>query len=333
MNDSNPQGTDSLSLMDAAASLEDSTPQRGQVEDEGANQEVLEEAQALEETDTEETEEEETQEVEGELDEETEEDSEQEESEEDEEEQPELLTVKVDGQELEVTLDELKSGYSRLQDYTRKTQELANQRKEFEAEVQQIGQERQLYAQMLSKLQNELQGESEPDWETLRTQDPTNYAIAVADWQRKQQKLQYAQAEQQRLAELQQIEQQKQYAKHLEKANEELSQKISGWSDKEKGKVIKAQIKSALEREGFSAEEIAQAADPRAMVLAWKAAQFDQMMSKKATLKPEKPRTKTVKSGKPVGMGKTTDLKRAKTNFAQNGDIRSAVALLNLMEN
>lgn len=37
-------------------------------------------------------------------------------------------TVKVDGQEIEVTLDELRNGYSRQQDYTRKTQELAAER-------------------------------------------------------------------------------------------------------------------------------------------------------------------------------------------------------------
>ncbi len=43
--------------------------------------------------------------------------------------QPQTFTVKVDGQEVEVTQEELINGYSRQQDYTRKTQELAHQRK------------------------------------------------------------------------------------------------------------------------------------------------------------------------------------------------------------
>ena len=38
---------------------------------------------------------------------------------------PEVFTVKVDGKEIEVTLDELQKGYSRTQDYTRKTQQVA----------------------------------------------------------------------------------------------------------------------------------------------------------------------------------------------------------------
>ncbi|MGH9963014.1 MAG: hypothetical protein ACREBC_38845, partial [Pyrinomonadaceae bacterium] len=41
----------------------------------------------------------------------------------------ETYTVKVGGEEVQVTRDELLNGYSRTQDYTRKTQELAEQRK------------------------------------------------------------------------------------------------------------------------------------------------------------------------------------------------------------
>ena len=46
------------------------------------------------------------------------------------EEQPtgNLHTVKVDGQEQQVSLDELQNGYQRQADYTRKTQELASER-------------------------------------------------------------------------------------------------------------------------------------------------------------------------------------------------------------
>lgn len=42
------------------------------------------------------------------------------------------ITISVNGVELEVTEDELKSGYMRQQDYTRKTQTVAEQRRELE---------------------------------------------------------------------------------------------------------------------------------------------------------------------------------------------------------
>lgn len=46
------------------------------------------------------------------------------------------VRLTVDGEELSVPLSELTQGYSRQADYTRKTQELANQRKEAEAALQ-----------------------------------------------------------------------------------------------------------------------------------------------------------------------------------------------------
>ena len=45
------------------------------------------------------------------------------------------VSLKVDGEEITVTMDELKKGYSRQSDYTKKTQELAEQRKALEEEA------------------------------------------------------------------------------------------------------------------------------------------------------------------------------------------------------
>ena len=42
---------------------------------------------------------------------------------------PGTYTIKVDGKDVEVTLDELQAGYSKQADYTRKSQVLAEQRK------------------------------------------------------------------------------------------------------------------------------------------------------------------------------------------------------------
>jgi len=48
-----------------------------------------------------------------------------------------VYVVKVDGEELEVTLDELKSGYSRQAHFTRSMQALKEDREAFEAEIEQ----------------------------------------------------------------------------------------------------------------------------------------------------------------------------------------------------
>lgn len=46
-----------------------------------------------------------------------------------------MYEVKVNGQTIKVPLSELTSGYSRQQDYTRKTTELAEQRKQYETQI------------------------------------------------------------------------------------------------------------------------------------------------------------------------------------------------------
>jgi len=88
-----------------------------------------------------------------------------------EEEAPQLqkFTVKVDGQEVEVTQEELINGYSRQQDYTRKTQELSQQRKTIEQQQAELEQRDAIYSQLLPKMEAQLKGVlgEEPDWQRI----------------------------------------------------------------------------------------------------------------------------------------------------------------------
>ena len=52
--------------------------------------------------------------------------------------QAETFNIKVNGQEVPVTLDELKAGYSRQSDYTQKTMQIAEERKALEADRQKL---------------------------------------------------------------------------------------------------------------------------------------------------------------------------------------------------
>ena len=191
---SNPTGTGSISLNEAASLL--ISPEQGQeTEDAQQDEEILEAIEdgieGIEESESESDGDESEEEGESDEDEEQDEESEQ----------PQTVKVKVDGEEVEVTLDELKSGYSRTKDYTRKTQELAEQRKAFEAEATAIREERQVYGQLLNQLHQQIQASQgqEPDWEYLRQTDPIEYSLQWAEWSRKQTQRQAIEQEQQRL--------------------------------------------------------------------------------------------------------------------------------------
>ena len=52
--------------------------------------------------------------------------------------QEQLIEVKIDGKLEQVSLDELRNGYSRQQHFTRQSQKLADEKKQFESESRQV---------------------------------------------------------------------------------------------------------------------------------------------------------------------------------------------------
>ena len=108
-------------------------------------------------------------------------------------EEPELHRIKVSGQELEVTLDELKAGYSRDSDYRQKTHTLGLEKKDLEAEK---GGLRQTYDTRLSELNDMIatadgfirQQQGSKDLQRLYDEDPTS--AAKLDYQLREQQRQ-----------------------------------------------------------------------------------------------------------------------------------------------
>ena len=93
--------------------------------------------------------------------------------------EPSTYTVKVDGKDVEVTLDELRSGYSRQADYTRKSQVLAEQRQKADEELAATQQERQRYISQLEQFTDttdkKLDEFKSVDWIKLKEEDPMEY--------------------------------------------------------------------------------------------------------------------------------------------------------------
>ena len=117
------------------------------------------------------------QDLDGESDQETTEDTDGDEDAEEAPQRSQTFRVKVDGEEVEVPLEELLKGYSRTADYTRKTQAISQIRKEAEAEAASAREERQRYAQTLQALSQQLQQMQPPeiDWDKLYQENPVEW--------------------------------------------------------------------------------------------------------------------------------------------------------------
>ena len=305
-----------MNVAEAANALEGLLPDEGQQEDreaqspdEGAavEEELSADADAVDdETDAEQSE----------LDEDTE-----------EQEQPQVFSVKVDGKEVDVTLEELQKGYSRTQDYTRKTQQIAEVRKQTEAELQAVRAEREQYAQLLSALESQVQQVAQPniDWDRLYQEDPIEWVRQREVMRDNQDKAAAIQSEKQRLAQLSQQEQAQFMSQRLEHEKEALLAAIPDWKDAKKAQAEKALLVEFGQKIGFTPDELKNVVDHRAVLMLRKAALYDQMMSKRGNIKPvtnNGPRP--AKPGAAGRVSNNTEAVRAQQRVAKTGRVDDA---------
>ena len=271
--------------------------------------------------------------VEDAPDEETAEEQSEESDESEEQDQPQTFTVKVDGKEVAVTLDELQKGYSRTQDYTRKTQQIAEVRKQVEQETQAIRAEREQYAQLLGALQAQLQtSEPQVDLERLYHEDPIEWVRQKEVLRDRQEKAYAIQAEQQRLSQLSQQEQQRAMEAHLESQKDALLAALPEWRDPKKAKAEKALVLESAKSVGFTDDDLKSVYDHRLVLLLRKAAMYDQMVSKRQDIKPvvnNGPRT--AKPGAAGRVSTTTESTRAKQRLAKTGRVDDAASAIELL--
>lgn len=298
------QETGAISMNDAISLL--TTPQEDTVTEERlegqeAPQPMETEEEAVEIDQAEEAVEEASEEMEVD---EVEESDEVDGSEEDEEEEIEVYTIRVDGEDVDVTLEELQKGYSRQQAFTKRSQELAEQRRAFEVEQAETKQLRDAYAQQLELLAQQIQQTipKEPDWVALsREVSAEEFNRIKAGYEHQKQNLERAEQERNRIAQEQQVEQQARMQEHLAAQREEMMNRIPQWQDETTRDAERLEvIKYAQQRIGFSEEELANASDARAIELLYKAWKWDNLQQKKPSAKKKTRKApKMAKAGQP----------------------------------
>jgi hypothetical protein len=250
-----------------------------------------------------------------------------------EEEELQRFTVKAAGEEKEVTLEELMQGYQLGADYTKKTQEVAEQRKAVEAErraVEEAKQVRDTYAQRLQAIEQFLtSGEDSPeDLAAMKENDPIGYAVKVAELTEKKEQLAQVRAEQQRLAQQQQAEQQQEMAKMVQQEATKLSQVLPEFSDPTKGEQLRSEIRNYGKSVGFTDAELSQVYDSRHVLMLHKAMQYDKLQKSKPNIKKKVAEApKMVKSGTKVKEGNRDVRKKQMNKLKQTGRVADAAAL------
>jgi len=245
---------------------------------------------------------------------------------------PQTVKVKVHGEELELPIEEVAKGYQRQADFTRKTQELAEQRKAMEAD---LAQSKAQYAQIINQLGQALDGQQAkaPD-PSLAETDPYEYTRQLAQWQEHKARSEAIKQEQARMQEEHKQMEVQRLHQHVAREGQVLLERIPEWRDQSVMKAEQTKIRNFLQDFGVKPEELSDPysvfqTDHRAILLA-------RMAMKGAALAEGKPKAESKAKGKPKvakpgaarSKGEVDGYQRARGRLKKTGSLDDAAAAL-----
>jgi hypothetical protein len=192
-----------------------------------------------------------------------------------------LVEVEVAGKKIQVPEELVEYSKSLQADYTRKTTEVAEQRKQVEQMQMQLQQQAQIqqeslaeYAQ-LTALDNQIQAFNQVDWNALYDSDPAEF-VKLKEARRdlldnRQALANTIGTKQQQLA----AQQRETYIKAVEEGQKVLAREIPNWNNE----LARNLNTLAVDKYGFTPEEVAQVIDPRVVKLLHDAYRFQKQQS------------------------------------------------------
>jgi hypothetical protein len=188
------------------------------------------------------------------------------------------------------SVKELREGFMRQQDYSKKTAEIARQREQLREETRKASEaERAKYVSELQTMHDLVLSTAEAelanvDWNTLSRDNAFEYVRL--DNRRKEftKTLESIKSKQAEVLSKHRTEQESARREMATKAITQLEQDIPGWNDT----LYQNLMKAGIEKYGYKQEEVATWVDPRAFKLLHKANLYDQMQAEKKPAAPEK---------------------------------------------
>lgn len=248
-----------------------------------------------------------------------------------EEEEAEFL-FEVDGQEL--SADELRKGYLRQSDYTKKTQSLSEQRKEMEslteqygAQLQQIQAERQQYIQHLQALsENQDIKKFDIDWERLRLEDPLEYVTKRQEFQEAKEKAEEVKTKAKQAMVRSAAEKEQQWAKVVEDEKSKLIAALPEWGETDSQRQLATELRSYAQTLGYSEPEIDSLVDHRSFLVLRKAMLYDEMQNANPKAKKLKGKPRVIRAGKGASrtQAQRDALKTKRNQLKNSGHVRDA---------
>lgn len=251
-------------------------------------------------------------------------DAQEEETTEDEADEEDALKVKVkvDGDELEVPVSELKRLYGQEAALTRKAQKLAEERKAFEQLAQT---QTAAYQALVQKAAEKYRQFADIDWEIARTKLSEEEFVALRQEAKEaEQDYRLLVEEGQKVAQQHQQYRMQLLQKEAEEAHRYLSEHLEGWGPEKYQQLVDYAVQM-----GFPKEKVLMTTSPQFFLLVDKAMKADQAQQV-AVKKKKKPTVrKNLRANKAQQVDSNADkVKAARAKLRQSGDEDAAVEFL-----
>ena len=244
-----------------------------------------------------------------------------------------VFTVKIDGTDKQVTLSELKRGYSGQQFVQKGMQEAAGQRKQAEEVYAALLNERQQIATLYQQIQGgQIATPPKAPSREMFDSDPIGYMEAKMNYDDDVAKYQQQNEQFQQLSAQQSQAEQAARQAYLMREVETLKTVIPELGNPERAGKFKEQILQAGQAYGYTADEISQVVESRALHVLRDAMKYREIMSgkKKADEKAQsaRPKSAPIRAGSKNLPRSNKDALQKKTNLKNSGRIEDALSLM-----
>lgn len=246
----------------------------------------------------------------------------------DEAEAPQTFKVKVAGEEVEVPLDELLKGYSREQDYTRKTQAIAEERKAVQSEKQAAADVRDQYSSRLEAVEQIIQQTEPRVDQSLRQSNPAEWSAQMLQHKMWAEQRQAVQAEKSRLAQEAEQEQARERAEMVKQEAERLKDAIPEWADPAVAEAETKKLREYGQSIGFTEDELDDVIDHRAVRVLRDAMAYRELKAKSQTTRAAVEKAKVSAPGPKTAPSRATEERQARARLADSGSTDAAANLI-----
>lgn len=237
------------------------------------------------------------------------------------------ILVTVDGVQKEVTLEDAAKGFSRTEDYTRKSQANAEEKRALAAEKATVTGQRQQYAQYIDQLVTVIgQATKEPNWAERRGALSTEDYLAERDaWHQHEKEMKALTDEQASAHQKVREDQMEREKEHMKSQREMLLAAVPEFANPKTAQAERAKMAEYAGKLGFTAEQLARVDDHRLLIVLRKARMFDELQAKKpkaeaiiTKVRTVKPGSKSVVAKKPMSVETKAHLRLAKSGSIQD---------------